>query len=145
MKKDYVRGLAKVLEREADSTYEHINDHVSGKRLKQNLLDAADVCRVYPFPNLEEMESKDIDILRSRCACELHSRKYKRDWNYIDCHKPYGIYLIKDELWKSIGLPNNRGFLCIECCAKRIGRPLTVDDLKDVLCNDVLLYFTEKS
>jgi hypothetical protein len=44
-------------------------------------------------------------------------------------------YMVHDEIWSAAGMPP-RGYLCIGCLQRRLGRELTRDDFTDALVND---------
>jgi hypothetical protein len=43
--------------------------------------------------------------------------------------------MFRDETWSAAGMPH-RGYLCIGCLQRRLGRELTGDDFTDALVND---------
>jgi hypothetical protein len=43
-------------------------------------------------------------------------------------------YMVRDSIWKRAG--DVKGYLCIGCLEKRLGRRLTPRDFADVPCND---------
>jgi len=46
------------------------------------------------------------------------------------------FYFVHDEIWVEAGMvPDTRGFLCLGCLAKRLGRALTPADFPDVAIN----------
>ena len=48
-----------------------------------------------------------------------------------DCDRPDPeSYMLPRELWLK-AVPSGRGCLCLACLAKRLGRPLTVEDFRD--------------
>lgn len=42
-------------------------------------------------------------------------------------------YMVKDSLWESSG---EEGIVCLSCFEESIGRPVTIEDLKDVPINE---------
>lgn len=55
------------------------------------------------------------------------------------------VKIVKDEVWQLTGLGKHGGILCVQCCAARLGRPITLDDLDKKMVNDVLFYFSGKA
>ena len=51
-------------------------------------------------------------------ACE-------KEFPYFSAESP----MLKDSLWLQIASENPEGYLCSHCMEKRLGRPITVDDL----------------
>jgi hypothetical protein len=41
--------------------------------------------------------------------------------------------MVHDHLWERFGVGD--GYLCLSCFGKRLGRPLTLEDFRDVICN----------
>ena len=56
----------------------------------------------------------------------------------LDCKIDTGglkeFYIVKDEVWLN-AVPDKRGYLCIGCLEKRLGRQLTYDDFTVALIN----------
>jgi hypothetical protein len=44
-------------------------------------------------------------------------------------------YMVHDDVWAQAGMDVASGFLCVRCLQRRLGRPLTGDDLIDAGCN----------
>jgi hypothetical protein len=41
---------------------------------------------------------------------------------------PWEWYMVEDHIWTLVAGPGARGFLCIGCLERRLGRPLNADD-----------------
>jgi len=52
--------------------------------------------------------------------------------------------MVQESLWQQI-TSDEEILLCPGCIEKRLGRPLTPDDLTDCVMNQAALYFLEKS
>ena len=56
--------------------------------------------------------------------------------NCRDCGNDYDeYYMVHDHVWKTGGLAEDGGMLCIGCLEKRIGRRLCCDDFPDCQTN----------
>ncbi len=89
---------------------------------------------VLPYVGAEprNMAQRDrVEALRGRINAEL--AKTPRTHRCSECDQPDGGYVVHDSLWAAHG--NGRAVLCQGCFEIRLGRPLTVDDLKDVPLN----------
>lgn len=52
-----------------------------------------------------------------------------------ECLKPHGgLFMVTDEVWSKV-MPHGRGHLHLACLEKRLGRPITADDLTPARCN----------
>ena len=79
----------------------------------------------------------------------------QNSYKCVDCDKHMSPYMVKNEVWHkawstyrayldSIKCPGLRhGNLCIKCLAKRLRRPLTIDDFTDVPSNELAFYFAK--
>lgn len=61
----------------------------------------------------------------------------------MDCGGVWpGMFIVHDELWEMwVG---GRGTICIDCFGTRMGRRVTIDDLKPVLGNEIALYLADR-
>ena len=50
----------------------------------------------------------------------------------------FNCFTIHDELWLSLPTVGPRGWYCMPCVEKDLGRPLTIDDFDQSPCNDLL-------
>lgn len=67
----------------------------------------------------------------------------KEFYHYIkmSCHECHvdirkdktNFYMVQDQLWYEFGV--GKGYLCLPCFEKRLGRPLVLEDFPDVTCN----------
>jgi hypothetical protein len=58
------------------------------------------------------------------------------------CASPFGMnYFVLDKVWAQAGL--DRGFVCLTCLERRLGRPLVRADFKDVPANIEVLHLTK--
>ena len=62
-----------------------------------------------------------------------HPRFFCMDCD-VDTYVNEQYYMLKDRLWKRIN-PSVDGMLCLPCAEKRLGRPLSRKDFKDVPLN----------
>ncbi len=57
----------------------------------------------------------------------------------IDCgintHDIHEYYMVRNSIWFSLGLKDNRGMLCIGCLEKRLGRRLDHSDFPNLPIN----------
>lgn len=60
-----------------------------------------------------------------------------------DCGELSDSPMYKDEVWLSV-FPSKRGYLCVDCFEKRLGRPITRHDLNNSLWSKVLLKLVER-
>jgi hypothetical protein len=74
----------------------------------------------------------------------------KAEWHEIysclDCKKLCGVVVFKNEVWKQIN-PRGKGWICLACVEKRLGRRITENDLMPVdraKCNDILFYLLKE-
>jgi len=67
----------------------------------------------------------DINMANAKKLCD----DCNRDTVKLNEH-----FFLNKEIWNSIH-KSERGFLCIDCCEKRLGRLLTKDDFADVSIN----------
>jgi len=64
-------------------------------------------------------------------------------WKCADCGDHVETFILHDELWATIAPPPNeegRSLLCIYCVENRLGRHLTIDDVRVCKHNDFLLW-----
>ena len=55
-----------------------------------------------------------------------------------DCGQDFpNLFIVTDDLWKEFGV--GKGVLCLSCFEKRMGRALTINDLKDCPVNELAL------
>lgn len=52
----------------------------------------------------------------------------------VDVYKTDGVYMLKDTVWSQIH-NSPKGFLCIDCAEKRLGRPLNKEDFNNSYVN----------
>lgn len=57
----------------------------------------------------------------------------KEGWICLDCGGVDDGYMVKDKLWKQICMKER--FLCLDCFEKRLGRPITLNDITPCLLN----------
>jgi hypothetical protein len=67
---------------------------------------------------------KDCGMDTTPCTGK-RGRRHKERWEY---------YVVHDKLWARAGM--KKGFLCVRCLEKRIGRRLRPKDFTDVSIND---------
>lgn len=53
-----------------------------------------------------------------------------------DCGEHFRPYMVRDEVWRSTGLPEFGALICLPCLQARVGRELVADDLLDAPVND---------
>lgn len=46
------------------------------------------------------------------------------------------VFMLHDDVWASLGLPEDAGWFCLQCIEKRLGRPVAQADLCDVPANE---------
>lgn len=65
-----------------------------------------------------------------------------RRYSCMDCGQPDpGMFMVTDEVWTQAGFSiKDGGMICILCFAKRLKRPMTVEDLSESQCNDPLRF-----
>ena len=62
----------------------------------------------------------------------------KYDWTCAGCgRQTYDYYVVHDSVWLSV-MPSKKGLLHFSCLENRLGRRLTLDDLKDCPANDLI-------
>lgn len=54
-------------------------------------------------------------------------------------------YMVQDDVWMAVAARNPKGYLCISCLEKRLGRKLTADDFKAQAINHPLFNPEQKS
>lgn len=69
----------------------------------------------------------------------IAERLSKIDSKCMDCKietmRNNNYYMIHNELWNKFATADGKGFLCVECLEKRMGRKLTKEDLTDCIAN----------
>jgi hypothetical protein len=72
---------------------------------------------------------------------EAWEKKSRSQYVCADCNDEVVTFLLEDEIWKQIAPPASpRSLLCIFCTENRLGRRLTLDDLKSCKHNVFLLW-----
>jgi hypothetical protein len=85
--------------------------------------------------SLDEMNHLVETIIKRRADLIPHTRPCG------GCEEYHGLGpVLKDDVWLTVAPgPGDRGLLCLCCMEKKLGRPIGVDDLKDVPFNHSLL------
>jgi hypothetical protein len=58
---------------------------------------------------------------------------------------PTEYYMIKDSLWRKVGMKPNGGCLCVGCIESRLGRKLKAKDFTSVMMNDIGIFRVDYS
>jgi hypothetical protein len=85
----------------------------------------------------------DADGLRRfREACDEDRRWLATELSMFCCacgrrsDKAVLYYMVRDDVWYSVGNKSKKGIMCLGCLADRLGRPLEAADFTDVPLND---------
>ncbi|PYJ23157.1 MAG: hypothetical protein DME99_03655 [Verrucomicrobia bacterium] len=87
---------------------------------------------------MTDAEFEKLDAKARRFLQRGRNIPFKLSGRLVECrdcgraHPEY--YMLKRNLWLQ-AVPTGRGCLCLECLAKRLGRPLVAEDFGDPPCD----------
>ena len=87
---------------------------------------------------MTDAEFEKLDAKMRRFLQSGRNIPFKLSSRLVECrdcgraHPEY--YMLKRNLWLQ-AVPTGRGCLCLECLAKRLGRPLVAEDFGDPPCD----------
>lgn len=76
----------------------------------------------------------------------LTRQQNREKWSCCLCHTYTGtVFMLRNELWKSVAKNNANRVICWDCCEKLLGRSISSADLRsDVPCNQVYIKLLKK-
>jgi hypothetical protein len=92
--------------------------------------------------NRDVAKRKKFDDLEIRPGVFRHAATLEKRPDYfccMDCKAGYPLsFVVEDDVWEAAGLTT--GIICYPCFEKRLGRKLTVQDLKHAPVNESIFY-----
>src|SRR5687768_9226787 len=95
-------------------------------------------CRPSEWRGYPDNRAKRIEIMRRKTFWSWSARLRKQCRRCDDCNRPIGKFggiapMLHDEVWVKIA--GKLEVLCDRCCRRRLGRPITIRDLRACMFN----------